>query len=171
MQDPNQFMTKVYEKLNETTQMLRSLVEVMNRSSENIEKFNSLIEDKIVVLSNDIKSLNEYLKIGDQKYNKNLTVLVLVFSISLCGTKTEKSLKTPKNIIFIISDGMGLAEMYATYTINGGKLAVDSAEYIGISKTYSKITLCTCCNLSPSPLYQYRPSSSACKKKSLLSIK
>ncbi|MHA1783976.1 MAG: hypothetical protein ACTSVE_02140 [Candidatus Helarchaeota archaeon] len=72
MQDPNQFMTKVYEKLNETTQMLRSLVEVMNRSSENIERFNSLIEDKIVVLSNDIKSLNEYLKIEDQKYNKNL---------------------------------------------------------------------------------------------------
>ena len=72
MQDPNQFATNVYEKLNETTQLLKTLIEVMNKSSNNIIKFNSLIEEKIVVLSQDIKGLNEYLKTEDTKYNENL---------------------------------------------------------------------------------------------------
>lgn len=72
MQDPNQFATNVYEKLNETSQLLKTLVEVMNKSTDNIVKFNSLIEEKIVVLSQDIKGLNEYLKTEDQKYNENL---------------------------------------------------------------------------------------------------
>jgi len=72
MQDPNQFANNVYEKLNETTQLLKTLIEVMNKSSNNIIKFNSLIEEKIVVLSQDIKGLNEYLKTEDTKYNENL---------------------------------------------------------------------------------------------------
>ena len=69
----NQFITKIYEKMNETSEMLKNLVEVMNRSSENIEKFNNLIEDKIVVLSDEIKGLNIYLQSEDEKYNNNLT--------------------------------------------------------------------------------------------------
>ena len=70
--DPNQFATNVYEKLNETTQLLKTLVEIMNKSTDNIEKFNSLIDEKIVVLTEDIKTLNNYLKSEDQKYNENL---------------------------------------------------------------------------------------------------
>ena len=72
MQDPNQFATNVYEKLNETTQLLKTLVELMNKSTDNIVKFNSLIEEKIVVLTEDISGLNKYLKNEDQKYNENL---------------------------------------------------------------------------------------------------
>ena len=72
MQDPNQFATNVYEKLNETTQLLKTLVELMNKSTDNIVKFNSLIEEKIIVLTEDIKGLNKYLKNEDQKYNENL---------------------------------------------------------------------------------------------------
>ncbi len=72
MEDPNQFANTVYEKLNETTQLLKTLVEVMNKSADNIEKFNSLIDEKIVTLTHDIKDLNEYLELEDKKYNKSL---------------------------------------------------------------------------------------------------
>jgi len=85
MEEMNQFMTKIYEKMNEASQMLKDLVLVMNKSSENIEKFNNLIEDKIVVLSDEIKGLNNYLKAEDDKYNKNLTET---------ANRLEKEIKT-----------------------------------------------------------------------------
>jgi alkaline phosphatase len=45
--------------------------------------------------------------------------------------------KTPKNIIMMIGDGMGVAHIYAGYTANGGHLFLDNFKQIGFSKTQS----------------------------------
>ena len=48
-----------------------------------------------------------------------------------------KSKKRPKNIILMIGDGMGLAQVYAAMTANGGHLFLENFTNIGFSKTYS----------------------------------
>jgi alkaline phosphatase len=48
-----------------------------------------------------------------------------------------KSKKGPKNIILFIGDGMGLAQIYASMTANGGSLFLQNFIYCGFSKTYS----------------------------------
>ena len=48
-----------------------------------------------------------------------------------------KSQKSPKNIILMIGDGMGLAHVYAAMTANRGHLFLENFKYIGFSKTYS----------------------------------
>ena len=48
-----------------------------------------------------------------------------------------KSLKSPKNIILMIGDGMGLAHVYAAMTANRGHLYLENFKNIGFSKTYS----------------------------------
>lgn len=45
--------------------------------------------------------------------------------------------KNPKNIILLIGDGMGLAQVYSGMTANGGQLFLQNFKYIGFSKTYS----------------------------------
>ncbi|TAD94778.1 MAG: alkaline phosphatase [Bacteroidetes bacterium] len=45
--------------------------------------------------------------------------------------------KKPKNIIFMLGDGMGLAQMYAGMTANKGKLNLENASHTGLHKTYS----------------------------------
>jgi len=45
--------------------------------------------------------------------------------------------KKPKNIILMIGDGMGLAQVYSGLTANGGHLNLDNFKNIGFSKTYS----------------------------------
>ena len=45
--------------------------------------------------------------------------------------------KTPKNIILMIGDGMGLAHVYSAMTANGGHLFLENFKNIGFSKTYS----------------------------------
>jgi alkaline phosphatase len=47
------------------------------------------------------------------------------------------SKKSPKNIILMIGDGMGLAHIYAAMTANGGSLFLQNFIYCGFSKTYS----------------------------------
>ncbi|HKK61114.1 MAG TPA: alkaline phosphatase [Bacteroidales bacterium] len=42
-----------------------------------------------------------------------------------------------KNIIFLIGDGMGLQQMFAAYTLNGGQLPIDNVDYVGLQKTQS----------------------------------
>ncbi len=51
--------------------------------------------------------------------------------------KQIESNKTPKNIILMIGDGMGLSHQYATLTANHGQLFIANMKYIGISKTQS----------------------------------
>ncbi len=45
--------------------------------------------------------------------------------------------KNPKNIILLIGDGMGLAQIYSGMTANRGQLFLQNFKYIGFSKTYS----------------------------------
>ncbi|MCY1721468.1 alkaline phosphatase [Prolixibacteraceae bacterium Z1-6] len=43
----------------------------------------------------------------------------------------------PKNIIFMIGDGMGVAQVFAGLTANQGKLFIENCRHIGFSKTQS----------------------------------
>lgn len=45
--------------------------------------------------------------------------------------------KAPKNVILLIGDGMGVAQLYAGLTANGGKLFIENCKHVGFSKTYS----------------------------------
>ncbi len=45
--------------------------------------------------------------------------------------------KKPKNIIFMIGDGMGTAQVFAGITANHGRLFLDNFKHIGFSKTQS----------------------------------
>jgi alkaline phosphatase len=45
--------------------------------------------------------------------------------------------KAPKNIILMIGDGMGIAQVYSAMTANGGHLFLENFKKIGFSKTYS----------------------------------
>ena len=70
---------------------------------------------------------------------RNKTILI-VFSLVMllsfsCSTGTEDA--KPKNIIFMIGDGMGLNHMYAAMTANGGSLALEEITHVGLQKTYS----------------------------------
>jgi alkaline phosphatase len=45
--------------------------------------------------------------------------------------------KRPKNVIFLIGDGMGLSQITAARVANGGSLYLDQVQYTGISTTHS----------------------------------
>ncbi|MFC0185946.1 alkaline phosphatase [Pseudarcicella hirudinis] len=56
---------------------------------------------------------------------------------------TDGIAKKSKNVIFLIGDGMGLAQIYSGITANGGKLNWTSFKNIGFSKTNSADSFCT----------------------------
>ena len=74
-----------------------------------------------------------------KKINYLLVAIVLLFTACKCDTATKnpEQPQTPKNVIFMIGDGMGLAQVYAGMIANGNKLNLERSQYIGISKTYS----------------------------------
>jgi alkaline phosphatase len=45
--------------------------------------------------------------------------------------------KSLKNVVFLIGDGMGIAQVYAGMVANGNKLNLERCTYSGFSKTYS----------------------------------
>ena len=45
--------------------------------------------------------------------------------------------ESPKNIIFLIGDGMGLAQITTAQTVNGGQLNMLTCEYTGIQSTHA----------------------------------
>ena len=45
--------------------------------------------------------------------------------------------KKPKNVILMIGDGMGVTEVFAGVTANGGHLFLDNFKHVGFSKTQS----------------------------------
>lgn len=51
--------------------------------------------------------------------------------------------QTPKNIILLIGDGMGLTHVSAAWVVNHGRLNLDAFPYIGLSRTYCSDTLIT----------------------------
>ncbi len=64
-----------------------------------------------------------------------------VFYLSImisCTTDNSKSPEAnPRNIILMIGDGMGVAQVYAGMTANGGFLNLEKCTYVGFQKTYS----------------------------------
>jgi len=68
---------------------------------------------------------------------KNLIITFLIaISFSTC-TSQSKTKEQVKNIILMIGDGMGTAEIYAGYTMNKGVLNIEKAQFVGFSKTSS----------------------------------
>jgi alkaline phosphatase len=65
-----------------------------------------------------------------------LTNILLVTLVSCSGDIHKPEVKV-KNIILMIGDGMGVAQVYAAYTANKGKLNLEKARFIGFSKTSS----------------------------------
>ena len=49
----------------------------------------------------------------------------------------ESDAKKPKNVIFMIGDGMGIAHVYAGFSANGGHLFLENCPYTGFSTTFS----------------------------------
>lgn len=65
--------------------------------------------------------------------------VLLLFLVSSCSKNIQSSRhdRKPKNIILLIGDGMGFAQVYAAMSVKNEKLNIEQAQYIGFSKTYS----------------------------------
>ena len=63
-----------------------------------------------------------------------LLLSVFFFTLSLQPLAAQKK---PKNVIFLIGDGMGLAQVYSGMVANGNKLELERCTVTGFSKTYS----------------------------------
>lgn len=73
-------------------------------------------------------------------------ITATIFSVVSCNNKTPKPKeenKTPKNIILMIGDGMGITQITAGYYANGKKLNIERCKVIGLSKTSSEDELIT----------------------------
>ncbi len=65
------------------------------------------------------------------------TKITLIFCILISFLSVTLSAKNPRNVIFMIGDGMGLSQIYAGMVANGNKLNLERCTYSGFSKTYS----------------------------------
>ncbi len=79
---------------------------------------------------------------------KNVFIAVILISanlfISACQTNdNEQTPVKPKNIILLIGDGMGVSEVYAGLTANGGSLELEKCTHYGFSKTHSSSSYVT----------------------------
>jgi alkaline phosphatase len=64
-------------------------------------------------------------------------MIVFAISISCTKDKSESLASGPRNIVLMIGDGMGVAQVYAGLTANGGHLNLEDCTYVGFQKTYS----------------------------------
>jgi alkaline phosphatase len=64
-------------------------------------------------------------------------MIVTSIAISCTTAVKDKVESKPSNIILMIGDGMGVAQVYAGLTANGGHLNLESCTYVGFQKTYS----------------------------------
>lgn len=62
---------------------------------------------------------------------------IKLFAFLIIASTIVAAQKQPKNIVFIIGDGMGLAHIYDGMVVNGNKLQMERFKNIGFSKTYS----------------------------------
>lgn len=65
---------------------------------------------------------------------RKVILLTITFIIATTGVYSQKK---PRNVVFIIGDGMGLAHIYAGMVANGNHLQMERFKNIGFSKTYS----------------------------------
>lgn len=68
---------------------------------------------------------------------KKLWISFLVLSVFIGQIQDITAAKRPKNVILMIGDGMGLAQMYTGMVKNGNKLSLERCTYTGLMKTYS----------------------------------
>jgi alkaline phosphatase len=64
-------------------------------------------------------------------------LLALLVTGNTISAQNFHSHKKPKNIILMVGDGMGVAQIYAGLTANKDTLNLERFKYIGFSKTYS----------------------------------
>jgi alkaline phosphatase len=68
---------------------------------------------------------------------KKIIIIIITCFFLFCSLSRLSAQKNPKNVIFLIGDGMGIAQIYAGMVANGNKLALESCTYSGFYKTYS----------------------------------
>ena len=61
----------------------------------------------------------------------------VLFLVILFVVGSMSAARKPKNVIFLIGDGMGLAQIYSAMVANGNSLELERCQYVGLSKTYS----------------------------------
>ena len=66
-----------------------------------------------------------------------LSLILLVGCAPKAEQTTCSKTRKPKNVIYMIGDGMGLNQLYAGMTANGGSLNIERCTHTGIAKTYS----------------------------------
>ncbi len=72
-----------------------------------------------------------------------IAVVILAFVIVSCQPSVEKEPEV-KNIILLIGDGMGLAQVHAAYLANNNSLTMTEFRHIGLQKTSSANRFSTC---------------------------
>jgi alkaline phosphatase len=68
---------------------------------------------------------------------KTFIIALFVFSMYTGNAQDRKKNKQAKNIILLIGDGMGTAQIYAGLTANNGKLNLERCQFIGFHKNQS----------------------------------
>jgi alkaline phosphatase len=74
---------------------------------------------------------------------KKIKLFYFSFCFIFISLQPLTAQKNPKNIIFLIGDGMGLAQIYAGMVANNNKLELERCTYSGFSKTYSSSNFTT----------------------------
>jgi len=101
---------------------------------DNINSWKALINLGVDYINTDhIYDLAGYLNKRDKSEYTNPEP----YNIYQPSYRNNDSFSKVKNIILLIGDGMGLAQLYAGYTCNHGKLNIFNIRNIGFSKTYS----------------------------------
>jgi alkaline phosphatase len=68
---------------------------------------------------------------------KKIITINLIITFLFLNILSISAQKKPKNVIFMIGDGMGIAQIYSGMVANGNKLALERCTYSGFSKTYA----------------------------------
>lgn len=68
---------------------------------------------------------------------KKIIIINLIIAFLFLNILSISAQKKPKNVIFMIGDGMGIAHIYSGMVANGNKLALERCTYSGFSKTYA----------------------------------
>jgi alkaline phosphatase len=71
------------------------------------------------------------------KITLTLLISLLFITHSHCQQNIQHKPQQVKNIILMIGDGMGVAQIYAGYTVNKGYLNLMKSQTVGLSITYS----------------------------------
>ncbi len=91
----------------------------------------------VALLSVSISGKAQYMKNDIVEAPMNSHISKNTHKVEALQVQKHKNNKTPKNIIFLIGDGMGVAQVFAGITANNGSLYLDYMKHIGFSKTQS----------------------------------